>query len=210
MQAPVAALIRFDLLFETISGLIALLIAYYATKAYNLTEQKKLSDLSTGFLVLSAGLLGHVIGTWYFFVRLGIEGEVIPQLRTTISIVTIAYHFLRIMAYALFVISTRRTRRASQPGVVMLMALPVLIDPNLELITIMVILIVVLQAALNYATVRSRYALYVLMGFFLIFLSHVFLITAGENMGRYLLSQLLQLLGFIAFLVMLYKVGKIE
>ncbi|MCK4483361.1 MAG: hypothetical protein KAU89_00950, partial [Candidatus Thorarchaeota archaeon] len=68
MQEQIIALIRLDLLFETIGGIIALMVAYYATKAFNLTGQKRLSDLSTGFLVLAAGLFSHVGGTWYFFV----------------------------------------------------------------------------------------------------------------------------------------------
>jgi len=210
MQPEVIALIRLDLLFESISGLIALVIAYYATKAYHLTEQKRLSDLSTGFLVLAIGMFSHVIGTWYFFVKLGIEGEVVPELRTTMTVVTLAYHFLQIMAFALFALSTRRSGRVKQPEMVMLMALPVLIDPNLELITIMVMLVVVVQALMNYATVRSRYALYVFAGFLLVFLSHLFLITAGEDVLRYLLSQGLQFLGFIALLFMLWKVGREE
>lgn len=209
MQTEVIALIRLDLLFESISGTIAMIIAYYATKAYNLTEQKRLSDLSTGFLVLAIGMFSHVIGTWWFFVRLGIEGPV-PELEMTITVVTLTYHFLQIMAYVLFAVSTRRGGRIKQPEMVMFMALPILIDANLELITVFLMLVVVLQALLNYAMGRSRFGLYVLGGFFLIFLSHIFLLTAGENVIRYLLSQALQLLGFLTLLLMLYKVGKAE
>jgi hypothetical protein len=209
MQAEWFALIRLDLLFESVSGIIALIIAYYATKAYNLTEQKRLSDLSTGFLVLSIGMFSHVIGTWWFFVRLGIEGPV-PEVATTVTVVTLTYHFLQIMAYVLFALSTRRGGGIKQPEMAMFMALPILIDADLELITVFVMLVVVLQALLNYATVRSRFALYVLSGFFLIFLSHIFLLTAGENVFRYLLSQTLQLLGFLTLLLMLYKVGRTE
>lgn len=208
MQEQIITLIRLDLLFETIGGIIALMVAYYATKAFNLTGQKRLSDLSTGFLVLAAGLFSHVGGTWYFFVRLGIEGELNPSLTRLIVLVTVAYHVLTMMAYLLFVVSTRRSVRTKQPEMVMLLALPVLIDINLEILTIIILLVVVLQAFMNYAVVRSRYALYVLTGFSMFLLSHLFLILAGDNVGTYLLSQAFQLLGFIAFLVMLYKAGR--
>ncbi len=210
MQPEVLPPIRLDLAFESISGIIALIISYYATKAYNLTDQKRLADLSTGFLVLAIGMFSHVIGTWYFFVRLGIEGDVVPEVGTTMTIVTLVYHFLQIMAYVLFVLSTRRGGGATQPEMAALMALPVLLDPNLELITILLMLVVVVQALMNYATVRSRFALYVFAGFFLIFLNHLVLITAEENVLRYLLSQGLQFLGFIALLLMVYKVGREE
>ena len=208
MQEQIITLIRLDLLFETIGGIIALMVAYYATKAFNLTGQKRLSDLSTGFLVLAAGLFSHVGGTWYFFVRLGIEGEINPSLTRLIVLVTVAYHVLTMMAYLLFVVSTRRSVRTKQPEMVMLLALPVLIDINLEILTIIILLVVVLQAFMNYAVVRSRYALYVLTGFSMFLLSHLFLILAGDNVVTYLLSQVFQLLGFIAFLVMLYKAGR--
>ncbi|MFW9887909.1 MAG: hypothetical protein ACFFER_06995 [Candidatus Thorarchaeota archaeon] len=209
MQANATALIRLDLLFESISGIIAMIIAYYATKAYNLTEQKRLSDLSTGFLVLSIGMFSHVIGTWWFYVRLGIEGP-IPELDTTTTVVTLTYHFLQIMAYLLFAVSTRRGGRVQQPEMALLMALPILFDVDLELVTVFLILVVVLQALLNYSTVKSRFALYVLGGFFLIFISHIFLLTAGDSVFRYLLSHVLQLLGFLTLLLMVYKVGRME
>ena len=208
MQEQIITLIRLDLLFETIGGIIALMVAYYATKAFNLTGQKRLSDLSTGFLVLAAGLFSHVGGTWYFFVRLGIEGELNPDLTRMIALITVVYHLLRMMAYVLFVVSTRRSMRTKKPETLMLLALPVLIDINLEILTIIILLVVVLQAFMNYAVVRSRYALYVLTGFSLFLVSHLFLILAADNVGTYLLSQALQLLGFIAFLVMLYKAGR--
>ena len=208
MQEQIITLIRLDLLFETIGGIIALMVAYYATKAFNLTGQKRLSDLSTGFLVLAAGLFSHVGGTWYFFVRLGIEGEINPSLTRLIVLVTVAYHILTMMAYLLFVVSTRRSVRTKHPEMVMLLALPVLIDISLEILTIIILLVVVLQAFMNYAVVRSRYALYVLTGFSMFLLSHLFLILAGDNVATYLLSQAFQLLGFIAFLVMLYKAGR--
>ncbi len=208
MQEQIITLIRLDLLFETIGGIIALIVAYYATKAFNLTGQKRLSDLSTGFLVLAAGLFSHVGGTWYFFVRLGIEGEINPSLTRLIVLVTVAYHILTMMAYILFVVSTRRSVRTKQHEMVILLALPVLIDINLEILTIIILLVVVLQAFMNYAVVRSRYALYVLTGFSMFLLSHLFLILAGDNVGTYLFSQAFQLLGFIAFLVMLYKAGR--
>jgi hypothetical protein len=207
-------LIRLDLIFETISGIIALIITYYATKAYRLTGQKKLSDLSTGFLVLSAGMFGRVIGTWYFFVQFGEEGS-----RLIISIVTIAYGVSRIMAYVLFVISTRPSRTPDNQeiqngaGISLLLMATFLVDPSLEIITIMVLVVVVLQSILNYLSTRSKFARYVLVGFILLLLSHIWMAQVATAPvaaapGLYLLSQGAQLLGFLSLLVMLIKAGR--
>jgi len=138
MQAEVLSLIRLDLLFESVSGIIALIVTIYATKAYNLTGQKRLSDLSTGFLVLSVGMFGRVVGTWYFIIRYGLEGD---SGDLVISIVTIAYGVSRIMAYVLFLIATRPARYRepmngnSMAGMSFLLA-TILVDPTLEVIAI--------------------------------------------------------------------------
>jgi hypothetical protein len=203
MQAELG-IIRLDLLFETISGIIALVVTYYATKAYRLTGQKKLSDLSTGFLVLSAGMFGRVIGTWYYFVR--------QQSDVVFGIVTIAYGVSRIMAYIIFVISTRPAHSESQgqdtASVTMLLMATFLVDPSLEIVAILVLVVVVLQAILNYMATRSKFARYVLVGFVLILLSHIMMAQVTVAPGLYILSQGAQLLGFLSFLVMLYQAGR--
>ncbi len=207
---PELAIIRLDLIFETISGIIALVVTYYATKAYNLTGQKKLSDLSTGFLVLSTGMFGRVIGTWYF-IQSGDGGS-----QFVITIVTIAYGFSRIMAYVLFAISTRRTQpRLEQDefnnnGLAMMLLATFLVDPNLEIIAILVLIVVVLQSILNYMSTRSKFALYVLIGFGLLLLSHIWMaqVDSTASGGLYLLSQGAQLLGFLSLLVMLIQAGR--
>ncbi|TFG98397.1 hypothetical protein E4H12_06155 [Candidatus Thorarchaeota archaeon] len=202
-------IIRLDLLFEAISGIIALMVAYYATKAYRLTGQKKLSDLSTGFLVLSAGMFGRVVGTWFFFVHS--SGE---RSNLIISIVTIAYGVSRIMAYILFVISTRPAHTHVEQdtqfsaGISMALLATFLVDSSLEIVAILVLVIVVLQAVLNYMATRSKFARYVLIGFFLLLLSHIWMAGVAETPGLYLLSQGAQLLGFLSLLVMLIQAGR--
>lgn len=214
MQA--IGIIRLDLIFEVISGIIALMVTYYATKAYRLTGQKKLSDLSTGFLVLSAGMFGRVIGTWYFLVHFGGEGS-----HLIITIVTIAYGVSRIMAYILFVISTRPSHKHTHDsqetqngtGISLLLMATFLVDPTLEIITIMVLVVVVLQSILNYLSTGSKFARYVLVGFVLLLLSHIWMAqvataSVAAAPGLYLLGQGAQLLGFLSLLVMLIKAGR--
>lgn len=208
---PELAVIRLDLIFETISGIIALLVTYYATKAYNLTGQKRLSDLSTGFLVLSIGMFGRVIGTWYFFIHSGETGS-----QLLITIVTIAYGCSRIMAYILFAISTRRTQSQFRQeefdnnGIAMMLLATFLVDSSLEIIAILVLIVVVLQSILNYMSTRSKFALYVLIGFGLLLLSHIWMaqVVSTASGGLYLLSQGAQLLGFLSLLVMLIQAGR--
>jgi hypothetical protein len=208
MQDIPVALIRLDLLFDTVSGIIAFLIAHQANRAFKLTKQKRLSDLSTGFLVLSAAMFERVIGTFYFFVYLGLPPpSEVPFAPATIMID--AYGFMKIMAFLLFAVSMRRTGRVALPQAsVALMALPVLIDLRLEFVAVIILIVVVLQAVLNYLEVRSRFALYVAVGFLLLLGGHLALMLAQNELRGYLIGQLLQVLGFIALLVMLIKAGR--
>jgi len=201
------AMIRVDLLLESIAGLIALALSHYASKSYRLTGQKRLSDLSTGFLVLSAAMFGRVIGTWYFFV-LSSDGGGLPSGDGLIVVVTIAYGAMKVMAYVLFAVSTRPTVGGQPTALSVSMALPVLVDPNLDMIAIIVLLVVVLQSTVNYLNVRTKYALYVLVGFSFLLLSHVSAIPSQDDVRGYALSQVFQFLGFIALLVMLVKAGR--
>ncbi|MHA1943193.1 MAG: hypothetical protein ACW96M_02245 [Candidatus Thorarchaeota archaeon] len=215
MQNGLLPLIRLDLIFEVISGIIALVVTIYATRAYNLTGQKRLQDLSTGFLVLSAGMFGRVIGTWYFVIQLGIEG---PSSSDILAIVTVAYGASRIMAYILFVVATRPARHREPMnnenlngnGISLLIAATILVDPNLEVIAILVLIWVVIQAVNNYLSTRSELAFFVLLGFFLILLSHILVAQTLTNPTMYLSSQLAQLLGFLSLLVMLFRAGRVE
>ena len=92
----------------------------------------------------------------------------------------------------------------------MLLLAAFLVDSNLEIITILVLVVVVLQAILNYMSTRSRFARYVLVGFFLLLLSHILMAQAASNPGFYLLSQASQLIGFLSFLVLLVQAGRVE
>jgi hypothetical protein len=207
MQIPIelVALIRLDLLLESIAGVIAFLISHSARKAFHFTGQKRLSDLSTGFLVLSAAMFGRVIGTTYFFVLMPDESA-----WDMIVVVTIAYGAMKVMAYILFAVSTRPSRGIRVPRESVLLALPALVDPKLDLIAIIILVVVVLQSLLNYSAVRSRYAMFVLLGFSCLLLSHVSGFLAIDAARGYLWSQLLQFIGLILLLVMLLKAGREE
>ena len=92
----------------------------------------------------------------------------------------------------------------------MLLMSTFLVDPSLEVIAILVLVIVVLQAIVNYMSTRSRFARYVLIGFVLLLLSHILMAQVTTNPGSYLLSQVAQFLGFLSLLVMLVKAGRVE
>jgi hypothetical protein len=160
-------------------------------------------------------MFGRVIGTWYFIVQFGLTD---PSGELLFSIVTIAYGASRIMAYILFVVATRPARHREPMdngilngnGISLLLAATILVDPNLEVIAILVLVVVVIQAIINYISTRSELAFFVLLGFFFLLLSHILVAQTLTNPTMYLSSQLTQLLGFLSLLVMLVRAGRVE
>jgi len=95
-------------------------------------------------------------------------------------------------------------------GLSLLIAATILVDPNLEIIAILVLVVVVIQTIVNYLSNRSEFAFFVLLGFFLLLLSHILVAQTLTNPSMYLSSQLIQLLGFVSLLVMLIRAGRVE
>ncbi len=208
MQSQIVfALIRIDLIIEVVAGIIALMVSHYANVAFGLTRQKKLSDLSTGFLVLSAGMFGRVIGTLYFLTDPANADRVL-------GIVIVAYGVMKIMAYAIFITATHRGQRKYHSNYAMAaLALPFLTSPELDVIAILLLIVVVLQTLMNYASVRSSFALYVFVGFTLLLVSHILGMINVIDLQTYFIylgSQLAQFLGLFSFLVMLRQAQKDE
>ncbi len=201
------AIIRVDLIIEALAGIIALMVAHYANSAFMLTRQKKLSDLSTGFLVLSAGMFGRVLGTLYFL------GDTVNSERV-LAIVIIASGIMKIMAYFIFLTAMHRGRREPQMNnAVAALALPFLISPELDMIAILILIVVVLQTLMNYTAVRTKFALYVFVGFLFLLVSHILGMIDVIDIRSYFVylgSQLAQFLGLFSFLVMLRQAQKDE
>jgi hypothetical protein len=205
-EETILMVIRVDLFIEALAGIIALMVSLYANNAFRLTRQKRLSDLSTGFLVLSLGMLGRVVGTLFFFV----SGITSPR---ALGIAIVILGVMKIMAYTIFAFSMFRGRTDGQMEVAMLVTLPFLTSPGLDVVAIMILCVVVLQTIWNYVSVRTRYAFYVLVGFSLLLLSSVLGMTDVVNASTYMIylaSQLAQFLGLISFLVMLRQAQKDE
>ncbi len=205
MQDIPISLIRLDLLFESVAGLISLLVSRRASIAYRITHEYRLSDLSTGFLVLSASMFCRVIGTLYFFVILNNGGS-----ERVILIVSIMYSAIKTMAYLLFLVATRPylMHRASAPAIA-LVALPILLDPVFDIISTFILVIITLQTLLNLASSRSEYSLYVFLGFLSLLISHLSQLFATMPLRGYFITQVFQLIGVMLFLLMVYRAGRV-
>ncbi len=208
MQDIPIYLIRLDVLLESLAGVISLVVSHRARIAYQLTREYRLSDLSTGFLVLAVAMFTRVIGTLYFFVLLG--GGVSER---GILLVAILYSAIKAMACMLFLVATRPSIRVSELRTetsLLLVVLPILVDPVWDMVATVILGIVTLQTLFNLTKSRSEYALYVFLGFMCLFFSHLSQILTRVPLRGYFTAQIFQFVGLVLLLIMVRRAGQVE
>ncbi len=218
--------VGFDSLMELVAFIIALVIAYQALKGYRLTKQKTLWYVHFSFAVLSAGLLIDSLA--------GFLGILAQTLKGTIALTLIGYSlcFLaQLLAYSMLVyayVSQRRTLSstssstvlASLLGFAMLQAAPappirwlgplVEYHPVSEIVLLFLVFYIAVKTSANYSATKDRNAFLVFLAFLLLALSHLFFILVPVSPLFFVIGHLLQLSGFVSFLVMLLRVTRYQ
>lgn len=198
-------ILRADLIMEAVSSMISFAVAYYALKAYKLTQNKSLMHLYFGFSVLGAGMLTRIFSTVYAFI---LAREVNMTIRGLIYMIGIIYGIMRTIAYFLFtLVYIERTRRLSAETL-NLALMPFIINPYFEFIQMTLLIYVSTQAIMNFIEIRNINSLLISTGFILLLISHLLFMSSIIESSYYFMGHATQLLGFICMLIMLTKVGR--
>ena len=205
---------------QLLSGLVALLVSYYAFRYRRVARSSFLRLLSLGFMLLGLGLIaqGSVFALYVFNI-----GKIADRARLTYE-VSALYLSLQIVAYVLIGVGyARRTSSAApsetQPaGPTAAMAatvVPLLFRTAFfelsELIIIVVTAFIALQAFLVFSESKGRLSALVLTAFSVILLAHVMaLLSALTSSGAlYLAGGCVQLIGFLALLLFVARSGRV-
>jgi hypothetical protein len=220
-----AVVVTFDLL----SGIIALLVSYYAFQARRWIESSVLSAISFGFLLLGAALLVEVVTT----LSLGITAPEATRLRTFELLENLAYLILQVVALVVIAIGYAQTTYgrsgalpAAAPSGLVAYAVKAAAKPaklaglalelyylflGLEFIILLVLIFIMFQGFLIYAKNRDNSALLVLLGFALIFVAHAVVLNSilAISGAEYLIAATVQFLGFLSLLVFVIRSGRV-
>ncbi len=186
--------------------MISLVVAFYALKAYRLSSEKSFLLLYFGFSILSTSMFTRVLGTIYLFV---LAGATSASLRGLLAIVNIVYGLMRVLSYILFTAAYIRQVRSSGEASYAV-ALPFILSPSLEFLGVVFLLYVVIQLAINFMSTRNFNSFLVLLGFLLLFMSHIAFMVSILSLTWYLVGHLLQLSGFTSLLIMLVRVSRVK
>lgn len=210
-------------LLNFVSGIVALLISYYAYKNNRLVGSILLRYISWGFLLLGVGLIlqagtESVVGaTAYEAVRL----------RGLRSLSFLVYTSLEVIAYAVFAwgyglsafvrkqapsgaaVPVVLATAASRLAAALLLGLAIYVGS--QVIVLVLLLLIVIHGVRVFTHSRSNLALMVLFGFSLIFLGHVLMITSvlGSMGAVFLVGNTIEFLGFFSLLIFLIWSGRV-
>ena len=213
--------------FDLLSGIIALLVSYYAFQARRWIESSVLNAISFGFLLLGAALLVEVVTT----LSLGITAAAGTRLRTFELLENLAYLILQVVALVVIAFGYARTtyRRdllAAAPSGVVALAVKAAAKPaklaglaltlyylflGLEFVIFLVLIFIMFQGLLVYAKNRDNSSLLVLLGFALIFVAHAVVLNSilAISGTEYLVAASVQFLGFLSLLAFVIRSGRV-
>jgi len=216
----------FVVAFDLVSGIIALLVSYYAFQARRWIESSVLSAISFGFMLLGAALLVEAVTT----LSLGFTAAQASRLMAFELLENLAYLILQVVALGVIAVGYARatygggvkaTAQSSIVYVVNAVARPARLVGlalllyylflGLEFVILIVLVFIIFQGFLIYTKNRDDSSLLVLLGFALIFVAH--LVVLGSILdfsgNQYLVAAAVQFLGFLSLLTFAIRSGRI-
>ncbi len=214
-----------DIAFDLMSGIVALLVSYFAFRYNRLLENSTLKFISLGFIMLGIGLLIEAFVFSFVVFDIGnlTNDRVLALL--TVSL----YDILQIGAYFLFAVGYMRSAFASRKMDTVgaaLVALVVTTGPGRvqamlritravsaisEIFSVVFLATVVCVGLLSYSQTQHRFSLFVMLSFALILGAQIFdLVTALTISVRLdFVGSAIQFAGFLSLLIFLIWRSKI-
>ncbi len=212
----------FDLLFDSIGLVVALLIAAYSWRIYKLNNENRFLYFSLAFILVSISLSFKIFtsGVLYFFpVRETVAQVLRPAAGQGLRYSALFYRagFFFQMASMLgawlliFLISQKSRARLtqfyelSQIGLFVYLVLLISVISNFEyvvfyLTSLVLLALIVLNYYKNYLTSKKKNALLVMSAFLFILAGHLFLVFMSVNNSFYVAGEMLMLFGFLLLL----------
>jgi hypothetical protein len=218
--------IAFVVAFDLFSGIIALLVSYYAFQARRLIDSSVLSAISFGFMLLGAALLVEAVTT----LSLGLTASSASKLKTFELLENLGYLVLQVAALLViaigygratfgarnlpgeaalgFVVYATKSKAAKLLGLRLLLYYLFL---GLEFVILLILVFIMFEGVLVYAKSRDKASLLVLLGFALIFVGHAVVLNSilAISGTEYLIAAAVQFIGFLSLLAFVIRSGRI-
>ncbi len=219
----------FDLVFESLGLIIALLIATYSWRIYKISKENKFAYFSLAFIMVAFSLLSKSVAHAILYfgpVRENVAGVLAPALGNNLQFADLFYRgtfFLQMASMLgawllIFFVSQKSRERlkryheVSQIALFVYLILLVSIIANFKYFVFYLTSAVILgMAVLNYYknylnNRRNKNAFRVMVAFMFILFSNITLVFVFMFSGFYVVGEVLLLLGFLLLLYTYVKV----
>ncbi len=211
------------LVFTLFSGLVAILVSYYAFRFNRMVGSTLLRFIGLGFALLGAGLLIEASASVWLgksIVEIFSGPRRYEDIYLLFNIgVQVAAYFVFALGYAVAAYgkNIRAGASAAAVGLAISPAVSQLVLLNYYLFlfsqtaVVLMLTFIVFQGLLIYLRRHNAASLLVLIAFVLIFAAHILMLDSGLNLSPqvYLVATGVQLTGFASLLLFLVKSGRI-
>ncbi|MBI2671254.1 hypothetical protein HYX18_04745 [Candidatus Woesearchaeota archaeon] len=206
-----------DTIFEVFSIIVCFLIAIFAYKTYNLTNQRKYFYFMLSFLLIAASLTFKIIANFVVFyktVEKSFYGLFIVTYTHSFDFInTVALFLFRFLFLIAFIIILANILNIKDKKIISLLLffsfLAVIFSTfayfEFHLTLALIVGFISHYYFKNYSIKKRKSAFLVMMSFMAIFLSQIMFILFILDKGFYALAETLQLIGFL-FLLLAYLV----
>ncbi len=212
----------YDLLFDGIGLVVALLIAAYSWRVYRFNKENRFAYFSLAFLLVSVSLAFKIFtsGVLYYFPVRETVAQVIgsaagPRLRYSALFYRAGFFFqmasmLGAWLVIFFVSQKSRARltkfyEVSQIGLFVYLLLLISVISNFKYVVFyltssVLLSLIVLNYYKNYVTTKKKSVLKVMTAFLFILVGNLFSVFMFLQNGSYVVSEVLMLIGFLILL----------
>jgi hypothetical protein len=195
---------------ESLSLIVALIVSWYSYKVYRLSGEKRYKHFSAAFLLSGIAYLFKIASQLIIYKKVMVLQEIGPFLvsRKVLEPVTWLHTysyavFSILMLFSMLILLAVAFRIHDKPTLILLTYFMVIITlltghalPVLHLTLALMAVMLVFHFYTNYAKNHACQALYVTLAFLSIFFSHVVMMFMMYNTTIYVVSEVLQLVGF--------------
>lgn len=211
-----------DSLFEIVSVITGLLIAYFGYKTYKFTKQKRYLYFSASFFLVAMAFLANIFSYLVFYTRelkkqiIGLTSINVYVLKEIVWVsewAAFASIFLMLAAFLLLVIISFKIKHRIVNFLLFYFIIVATLYSKHSFIFFHATLAVLLGSLVvhyynNYKLRKIISRKLVVISFLIIFLSQIFFMASAFNAILFVLAQIIQLTGYLVLLITLILVLK--
>lgn len=211
-----------DIFFEVFSVIAALLVSYYSYKVYKFTRKRNYKWFSVSLLLIALGFLSKMFTNMVVYyprfmeVTLGsfvITYTIMRQSDILFILGHLAHRYLMLVGFfGVYWLVSKSKEKNKIPLILFLLLATTVMSaysyPVFSMTMVIMLSHIVYYYGVNYRKNRNSKTLLVLCSFSLLLLSQIVFIFLFLDLGVYVVSEVMQLAGYLALLYNYYLIVK--